>query len=75
MRFKVGYGSKCAAPATAPAGLCPGAAAGAVRGASAGTEALRLEEKASPPRAASRNEENDHYNDDGTEPVNRCLDV
>ena len=62
--------------AAAPAAvLRPGTAAGAVCGAGPGTEAVCLEAEAGPPCAASRDEENDHHNDDGTGPVNRRLDV
>ena len=67
-------GRNCAAAAPA-AVLCPGAAAGAVCGAGPGTEALCVEEEAGPPRAAPRNEENDHHNDDGAGSVNRRLIV
>ena len=72
LRFKVGYGSKCAAATAATAGLCPGTAAGAVCGAGPDAEALRLEEEEGPSRAASHNEEDDHQHDDddnGAEPL------
>ena len=74
MRFKDRDGGNRAAAAPA-AVLRPGTAAGAVCGAGPGTEALCVEEEAGPPRAAPRNEENDHHNDDGTKPVNRRLGV
>ena len=63
-----------AAPGT-PAGLCSGPAAGTVCGAGSGPEAVCFEEEAGPPRAAPRNEENDHHNDDGAGSVNRRLIV
>ena len=64
--------------AAAPAAvLRPGTAAGAVRVAGPGAEAPCLKEEAGSPCAAPRDEENDdqHNDDDGTEPVNRRLGV
>jgi hypothetical protein len=76
LRFEDGDGVNRAA-ATAAADLCPGAAAGALCGAGPDAEAARFEEEAGPSRAPSRNEENDHHNDDGPgpEPVDRRLGV
>ena len=78
MRFKDGYGGKCAAT-PAPAGLCPGAAAGAVRGTGPDAE-VRLEEAAGAQGeatcAAAQDDDHHHHNDnDGTKAVNRRSDV
>jgi hypothetical protein len=76
LRIEDGDGVNRAA-ATPAADLCPGAAAGALCGAGSDAEAVRLEEKAGPSRAASREEDDDQHNDDdyGTGPVNRRLGV
>jgi hypothetical protein len=75
LRFKDRDGGNRAAAAPA-AVLRPGTAAGAVRVAGPGAEAC-LKEEAGSPCAAPRDEENDdqHNDDDGTEPVNRRLGV
>ena len=76
LRFKDRDGGNRAAAAPA-AVLRPGTAAGAVRVAGPGAEAACLKEEAGSPCAAPRDEENDdqHNDDDGTEPVNRRLGV
>ena len=75
LRFKDRDGGN-RAPAAPAAVLRPGTAAGAVRVAGPGAEAC-LKEEAGSPCAAPRDEENDdqHNDDDGTEPVNRRLGV
>jgi hypothetical protein len=75
LRFKDRDGGNRAAAAAPAAVLRPGAAAGTVCGAGPDTKAVRLEEEAGPSRAPSRAEDDDHHNDDGTEPVNRRLGV